>query len=564
MGNYISSIRHPEYSSDHLEWMKWRLAYYGGREFINHYLTPLSKRETDDDFNQRKQRAYVPKFAAAALNKIKNAIYQRMTDVARVGGPKTYQEAVKGQKGGVDLRGSSMDTFIGRDILKELLVMRRVGILMDAPKINGTTLKDKGDKHPFLTYYESECILSWKWEYVENVRRYTNLLLKESIEVDSEYGLPSSRKERYRHLYIKDSRVHVDFYERDGEQPYNRDILTVDKIPFTMPEIPCSLMQDIADYQAALMNLESSDVSYALKSNYPFYYEFYDPKVDPVNLKPLSAPGTDGSQSAQETTRDPELKMGATQGRRFAKGLESPGFVNPSAETLKVSMEKGEQIKQDIYRLVNLNLENAAKSAESKQEDNLSLESSLSFIGVILQQAENEIGEFWKMFENEGEVPKVTYPENYSLKTEEERQTEAEKLSEMKDKVPSDKYRRAVAKKIATLTIGRNVSHADLMTIHKEIDNAPTLTSDPDQIIADHKEGLVSDETASLARGYKKGEVEQAKKDHAERLKRIMEAQGGPDNASAARGVKDVDGQSSSAEKQGKEQRGTADKVIKE
>jgi hypothetical protein len=39
-------------------------------------------------------------------------------------------------------------------------------------------------------------------------------------------------------------------------------------------------MEDIADYQIALMNLESSDINYMLKSNFPFYVEQYDPRAE--------------------------------------------------------------------------------------------------------------------------------------------------------------------------------------------------------------------------------------------------------------------------------------------
>ena len=65
---------------------------------------------------------------------------------------------------------------------------------------------------------------------------------------------------------------------------------------------------------------------------------------------------------------------------------------------------------------------------------------------------------------------------------------------------------------------------------------------DPDVIRLDHEAGFVSTESASLARGYPEGEVEQARKDQAMRLTLIAEAQstGGMQNA-AARGVPDAD-----------------------
>jgi hypothetical protein len=83
-------------------------------------------------------------------------------------------------------------------------------------------------------------------------------------------------------------------------------------------------------------------------------------------------------------------------------------------------------------------------------------------------------------------------------------------------------------------------------TILKEIDDAIVVDGEYKMILEDHKEGLVSTETASLARGYPKGEAEKAAKDHEERLERIAisQAKGGGMAAAApgARGMDDHEG----------------------
>ena len=52
--------------------------------------------------------------------------------------------------------------------------------------------------------------------------------------------------------------------------------LELERIPFTMMDIKGSLLKDVYKHQVALLNLGSSDVSYALKANYPFYIEQKD------------------------------------------------------------------------------------------------------------------------------------------------------------------------------------------------------------------------------------------------------------------------------------------------
>jgi len=80
--NLVDS-RHPGYLSGMTDWRKWRLTYDGGDEFRQIYLEKFSGREDQLEFNARQQVTPVPRFAGAAINDIRNAIYQRMRDITR-------------------------------------------------------------------------------------------------------------------------------------------------------------------------------------------------------------------------------------------------------------------------------------------------------------------------------------------------------------------------------------------------------------------------------------------------------------------------------------------------
>ena len=97
--------RHPGYLSGLTDWEKWRRSYEGGDNFRDSYLERFSNREDQADFATRKNITPVPKFAGAAINDIRNAIYQRLRDVVRKGGSDVYQAAVNGNNLGVDHRG---------------------------------------------------------------------------------------------------------------------------------------------------------------------------------------------------------------------------------------------------------------------------------------------------------------------------------------------------------------------------------------------------------------------------------------------------------------------------
>ncbi len=578
--SYITGARHPYYTAKSSEWEKWRLVYDGGDQYVNKYLDKFSYREDDGDFKLRKKRSPRPNFAKAAINDIKNSIFQRLAEVARREGSKSYQDAVTGVEFGVDLHGKSMNEFIGTELLSELLVMQRVGIFVDMPRIEGKTLADMVGKQPYLYKYQVEDILSWR-EKPGNPDEFVEILVRDHVEVLHENcGLPTGTYERYRHCWLENGKCHVAFYKElppekdpntgkieaksvmvdtDGKETDEFLILDIPYIPFVMVEISDSLIADVANHQIALLNMESSDVNYSLNSNFPFYTEQSDFRAQPTHLKGPGGSAVDGTAAAANAPKDDEVTVGATRGRRYGKDLDRPGFIHPSAEPLLASMKKQEQLKNDIRALVNLSLSNIKPtfaSAESKQMDERGLDSGLSSIGLVLQHCERRIAYYWHLLEDKTNNASIKYPEKWSLKSEQDRRDEAKSLRELRETIPSETFQRAISYEIAVLMLGHKVPNADLEKIKKEIDSAKSYTSDPETIFKATELGLCSLDLASETLGFPEGEPKKAAKDHADRLARISEAQAKNQPAGAtnpgARGVTDMDpspGQSGRDEK---------------
>jgi len=187
-------------------------------------------------------------------------------------------------------------------------------------------------------------------------------------------------------------------------------------------------------------------------------------------------------------------------------------------------------------------------SAESKGYDERSLESGLSYIGLELENGERKIAKFWAAYENvrNPQQATVNYPEKYTLRSEEDRRKDADQLEKLMPAIPSLTFRKEVSKQIVDLTLGVRVSRETLDKINQEIDKAKQIDTDWQAIASDVQNGLVSNDTASQARGYPTGEAEKAAKDHADRLKRIQEAQTPPSEnqpaSPAARGLADQGG----------------------
>jgi len=570
----VPKTRHPEYLARLKDWDKWRRAYEGGDEFVARYLKKFSSRERLQDFRDRRSITPVPAFAKAAVNDIKNSIFQRMTDITRKGGSQSYQIAVQGLDNGVDMRGSTMNAFLGQEVLPELLVMGRVGIYVDNPPLpENPSILDATSVRPYLYLYRVEDILSWSSVSIQEPDHYRSILLRDRcVDYDPLTQLAFGEVERYRHLWIDPvtGKVNVQFYDKsftptdqDGLVGGGPIELAITTIPFVCMDIRQSIIEDVANHQIALLNLGSSDVAYALKANFPFYTEQRDLRGGSLhlmeNLNPDAAAVT-GSQQA----RDEEVMVGPVQGRQYDINTERPGFIHPSSEPLDASMKLQEKLKEDIRLLVNLavtNINPKMASAESKQLDQTGLESGLSYIGLVLENGERRIARFWSMYEG-GEAATIQYPEQYSIKTDEERRKEAKDHNELKFAVPSKSFQKQINKDIIDILLRGKLSPDELTAMQAEVDKAKYQSCDSLIITQDLTNGLVSQATASEARGYDPNEVEQARKDQADRLALIAKSQtppGGVNPATAgARGVPDaaVTPNQGVAEKQGKPVRG--------
>jgi len=553
----ITDFRLPGYLASMDDWDKWRYTYEGGETFRTQYLEEFSSREDRKSFLARRSITPVPAFAKSAINDIRNSLYQPMTDIVRRDGSDRYQTAIAGKDMGVDRRGSSMNAFIGQKVLEELLVMGRVGIFIDAPTVTTqATLADVEGFRPFLYAYKIEDILSYACTDPENPAEFKSLLLQDTVlTYDKASGLPKSEQTRYRHLWLGDDGfVKIQFYNVD-KNPVDRNdntagptTLQLRRIPFVMVDIGGSLLKDVCEYQIALLNLVSSDVSYALLANFPFYTEQKDMRKGGGHLKQAANP--DGTATAGgQGAHDNEIKTGVAQGRAYDREMDRPGFIHPSSEPLNASMALQDRLEEGIRKLVNLAVKTLAsrQSGESKAMDNQGLEAGLSYIGLKLESAERQITEHWAAYETtetkKRKIATIKYPDRYSLKSDGERVEEATKLSKVIINTPSKVARKELWKTLVTNLLGGKVNPDQLSAIMKEIDKAKFTTSDPEVIIKAKDAGLVGAQLASQALGFPDDEYLQAEKDYLARLTVLAKQQGldkAPVNP-ASRGVVDLD-----------------------
>jgi hypothetical protein len=548
----IVNSQFPLWESLSQDWTCWRDTFNGGTYYRTTYLQRYSNRESTEDYAQRLSMTPIQTHAKAALLEIRNAIFQRLRDVRRTGGSAAYGRAVEGLNGGVDRRGSSMNAFIGgRSVLTELLLMGKVGVYVDFPEVPaGARQSDTVGATPYLYPYRLEDIRNFTLSRSEGQSQFETLLLRDTVMTyDADTGLPDTTVLRFRYLWI-DARgkVSLQFYSEKGEKtdrdgnPNDKPIeLELSRIPFVLLDIGDGLLKDVCTHQIALLNLASSDVSYAWKSNVPIFTRQSDGREGVTHLRgPDGHEGT-ATEGGQGATAK-EMRIGNTTGILYAKETDRPGFINPSSEPLIASKTLQDSLKDDIRTLINLAVASlgARQSAESKSYDNQGLENGLSYIGLVLEGAEKLLSEYWAAYEEREPskrlVPVIKYPDRYSLKTDADRIDESTKLTGLMAKVPSQIAKREIAKCTVQALLGGKVSVSVIEQINKEIDAAPYTTSDPETIAMAMEQGLCGDETGSLALGFNKEEYVKAREAHALRAARIIAAQ----KDAGARGAGDL------------------------
>lgn len=516
------------------DWVEWRYCYAAGRLFRDEYLEPFSDRETKAEFARRRDLTPIPSYARLEINRVKNALSQRFPDIIRRGGTKSWQEAKEGTGRGVDRRGSSMNSYISKRLLSEVLVMQRVGVLVDAPRVTGETAADVPDNfRPYLNYYPVERIERIIPAPVDSPSDWSAVVVK---DVNKNYDVNTGETgdvQSWRYYYLdpdRNNRVTIQHFDSEGKESAAPIFTNLDSVPFVLFDIMESLIKDVCSYQIAHLNLISADTSYAIDSNYPLL----------VRQRGNSIP-------AHLLGEDDEMETGVQKGLWYGKGLDAPAWISPDVAPITTGLELRNGFRKEVNELVT--------GALSSLGEDGTIESGLAFIGQCLEDGEARLWDHWTAYEQADparrRVPQILYPEDWSLKNDEERLVEAGKFIDLMNKLPGQKGKKTAAKAAYDRWLRGRISISELDAIKAEVDEAPYSISDPNIVIKAKKEGIFSIETSALALGANADEAEKAKKDKADTQKAIAAAQAdqqrvGPGNPDAM-----VDPNSNSVARQG-------------
>lgn len=527
----ITEFRHPEWNANHDLWVKWRMVYEGGQEFIDTFLQRYSKREQDSDFRDRKAITYNPNHAASLINMVRNALAAKLPEVQRTG-DELYIQAMAED---VDTFNSSMSAFVTTEIVPLLLAQGKRFISVDAPSVASETLADDEENKPYIYAINAEDVLSWTYA---DTRTFDAILIRQVVDtIDDESQLVDGTALQFRYMKMLREGDTFKFKGEEGEviltgpgvlvRVFGEDdkkkmqdvhdpvVLDLQQIPVVELRLVDSLLKDIGEMQCTLLNLTSSDVSTLHKGNFSIFVQQYDAVEQGIKPHGSKRDADDFDEEVDDDDMireddDDITEAGVSKGIAYASGLDKPGFIAPPVENTKLSMEKQNEIARTMRQMLDLSLVSLSTSAveqsgKSKEADKVGEEEGLAYLASVLETGERQTANVYHDFIKSKETINVAYPKGFSLKTPEERQAEVDALRQRRTAVRSETAAKLIDKRIAKLQLEESATPEELAKVMQEIDAQPFIDDDAQRaeaIRADVDGNLLSHARGSELRGH--------------------------------------------------------------
>lgn len=145
---------------------------------------------------------------------------------------------MKGDKflNNVDYQGNSADQFFS-DSLDDVLITGFGGILVDLPKVDPNMSKAQAEKkkiRPYLSFYNAESIINWKFKVVDGVKKLCLVVLKEEID-NAEDQFSHKKLTQYRVLSLDEKGMYtIQLYTYKKNEAGDETISPGQVLPFTI------------------------------------------------------------------------------------------------------------------------------------------------------------------------------------------------------------------------------------------------------------------------------------------------------------------------------------------
>jgi len=403
----MSERRHPLFTEYLDDWEFFEESVKGGREYLEGgHLFSHRLESQDDDFQERKDRAYFLNFCDEVCETYTNYIMKEKIDRPE---DSTLEEFRKD----VDGRGTTIDEFM-KKVSYLSSIYGHVHVVVDTPAIDEdkelTKRTEKEDKlRPYASIIIPTQLVDWSVDRSGNLNWI--LIQQEEFE-DVDPKLERIEQITYKLITTEDWQVFdQDGNPADGGRSGSNDLGSIFLITCYHKDIDLdmvgeSLIKDIAYVNRIIFNWSSC----------------IDEMIERQTFSQLIVPD-DGSLAQEEESGDPLKKISTSSVWTYpSDSTHAPNFISPNTDNLRVIWEMITAHIREIHRLAGLtgaseDLYTAQRSGTSQQYGFLNINSSLAAKATNLEKTENEINKLAYMWYNKDpqSVELVKYPTKFDV-----------------------------------------------------------------------------------------------------------------------------------------------------
>jgi len=216
--NFSVNNPHPEYLEWTPIWKKCRDARAGQRAIKAAGTTYLQKMNGQEphEYENYKERAQWYGATGRTVESYLGMIYRKEPHIVikeSKGSTEVVDKTLLDKDVYYDVsssKGKSFNSF-SRDIIEDVIVVNRVGVLIDYPSVDINILESMNlldaettNYKPLLSMYKAESIINWHYEYINNIPVPVMFVLKEEIyDTSSMDSISPTKVDSYRILFLE-------------------------------------------------------------------------------------------------------------------------------------------------------------------------------------------------------------------------------------------------------------------------------------------------------------------------------------------------------------------------
>lgn len=175
------------------------------------YVPRLSE-QSNDDYNAMLNRPVYENYTQRILNGFIGLMFSKDPMIKLPAKLEDYKD-------NIDLKGTTLIDF-EQELSREVMSVGRVGLLVDYVSVDTSGMSkaeaEMLNSRPYMTKYNTESIINWKYENINNVSTLTMVVLKEQKEVWTDFV--SELKDFYRVLRLQEGVYIQEIYEQDEDK----------------------------------------------------------------------------------------------------------------------------------------------------------------------------------------------------------------------------------------------------------------------------------------------------------------------------------------------------------